>query len=74
MSHITLWFVTVRPTRPRGTKRDYDKLSALGHQQARWLGAHLRDTRTHYPRVYCGTLTAAYRDRRQHGPESDPIQ
>ncbi len=55
MSHITL----VRHGQANTTARDeqsYDKLSDLGHQQARWLGAHLRDTRTHYPRVYCGTL------------------
>lgn len=56
MSHITL----VRHGQANTTARDeasYDKLSDLGHQQARWLGAHLRDTRSHYTRVYCGTLT-----------------
>lgn len=56
MSHITL----VRHGQANTAARDeanYDKLSDLGHQQARWLGAHLRDTRSHYPRVYCGTLT-----------------
>lgn len=56
MSHITL----VRHGQANTTARDeanYDKLSDLGHQQARWLGAHLRDTRAHHPRVYCGTLT-----------------
>ncbi|MEX0367658.1 MAG: histidine phosphatase family protein [Ruegeria sp.] len=56
MSHITL----VRHGQANTAARDevnYDKLSDLGHQQARWLGAHLRDTRAHYPRVYCGTLT-----------------
>ena len=38
-------------------KQSYDMLSDLGHQQARWLGAHLQDTRKRfYPRVYCGTL------------------
>lgn len=55
MSHITL----VRHGQANTAARDeanYDKLSDLGHQQARWLGAHLRDTRSHYPRVYCGTL------------------
>ncbi len=55
MSHITL----VRHGQANTTARDelsYDRLSELGHQQARWLGAHLRDTRLHYPRVYCGTL------------------
>ncbi len=55
MSHITL----VRHGQANTTARDelsYDRLSDLGHQQARWLGAHLRDTQRHYPRVYCGTL------------------
>ncbi|WP_170515992.1 histidine phosphatase family protein [Ruegeria atlantica] len=55
MSHITL----VRHGQANTTARDeesYDRLSDLGHQQARWLGAHLQDTRAHYPRVYCGTL------------------
>lgn len=55
MSHITL----VRHGQANTTARDetnYDKLSDLGHQQARWLGAHLFDTRAHHPRVYCGTL------------------
>ena len=56
MSHITL----VRHGQANTAARDeqsYDKLSDLGHQQARWLGGHLRDTRAHYPRVYSGTLT-----------------
>ena len=56
MSHITL----VRHGQANTAARDeknYDKLSDLGHQQARWLGAHLRNTRSHYTRVYCGTLT-----------------
>lgn len=56
MSHITL----VRHGQANTDARDevsYDKLSALGHQQARWLGDHLQFTRTSYTRVYCGTLT-----------------
>jgi broad specificity phosphatase PhoE len=35
---------------------DYDRLSALGHRQAEWLGDHLRGTREHHARVYTGTL------------------
>ncbi|HGG06062.1 MAG TPA: histidine phosphatase family protein [Aliiroseovarius sp.] len=35
----------------------YDSLSDLGHEQARWLGAHLRDTGDDFARVYTGTLT-----------------
>ncbi len=56
MSHITL----VRHGQANTAARDeknYDKLSELGHQQARWLGGHLRETHAFYPRVYCGTLT-----------------
>lgn len=34
----------------------YDQLSALGQQQATWLGQHLRATGQHYERIYCGTL------------------
>lgn len=56
MSHITL----VRHGQANTQARDeasYDKLSPLGHQQAAWLGTHLRDAALHHPRVYCGTLT-----------------
>ena len=34
----------------------YDKLSDLGHQQARWLGAHMAATGDQFQRVYCGTM------------------
>ena len=34
----------------------YDQLSALGHQQARWLGAHFTAKNVDFDRVYCGTL------------------
>lgn len=37
-------------------EESYDKLSDLGHQQAKWLGAHLHQTGEHYTRVYCGTM------------------
>ncbi len=55
MSHITL----VRHGQANSQATDeagYDRLSPLGHQQAQWLGAHLRDSASHHPRVYCGTL------------------
>ncbi|MBB93337.1 MAG: phosphoglycerate mutase [Rhodobacteraceae bacterium] len=55
MSHITL----IRHGQANSGARDeesYDKLSPLGHQQARWLGAYLRDASAHHPRIYCGTL------------------
>lgn len=34
----------------------YDRLSPLGLQQARWLGAHLAGTSPHFDRVITGTL------------------
>lgn len=55
MSHITL----VRHGQANTGARDeqsYDKLSPLGHQQAAWLGDHLRDSASHHARVYTGTL------------------
>ena len=56
MSEITL----VRHGQANTEARDetsYDKLSALGHQQAVWLGDHLRTCQDHYSRIYCGTLS-----------------
>lgn len=55
MSHITL----IRHGQANTHAKDeasYDQLSDLGHQQARWLGAHLRDTHQHHTRLYTGTL------------------
>ena len=55
MSHITL----VRHGQANTGARDeesYDKLSPLGHQQAAWLGAHLRACGDTHARVYTGTL------------------
>lgn len=55
MSHITL----IRHGQANTGARDeasYDKLSALGHQQAAWLGDHLRASKAFHPRVFCGTL------------------
>lgn len=56
MTHITL----IRHGQANTEARDeesYDRLSALGHQQARWLGEHLSRSGAHHPRIYCGTLT-----------------
>lgn len=56
MTHITL----VRHGQANTEARDevsYDRLSALGHQQAAWLGSYLDNSAAHHPRVYCGTLT-----------------
>lgn len=56
MSHITL----IRHGQANSGAQDeasYDKLSALGHQQSAWLGAHMRDQNQHHARLYTGTLT-----------------
>ncbi|MEH6645866.1 histidine phosphatase family protein [Sulfitobacter sp.] len=55
MSTLTL----IRHGQANSTATDeasYDRLSDLGHQQAQWLGAHLRDTRAHHTRLFTGTL------------------
>lgn len=55
MSQITL----VRHGQANTEARDevsYDKLSELGHQQAAWLGDHLRQSGGTFTRIYCGTL------------------
>ena len=55
MSHIVL----VRHGQANSGARDeqsYDRLSALGHEQAHWLGAHFEGSRERFARVYCGTL------------------
>ena len=55
MSHITL----IRHGQANSAATDeasYDRLSPLGHQQAAWLGDHLRESQTHHTRLYTGTL------------------
>lgn len=55
MSHITL----IRHGQANSGATDeksYDKLSALGHQQSAWLGAHLRTQNQHHTRLFTGTL------------------
>lgn len=55
MSTITL----IRHGQANSTAQDeasYDRLSDLGHQQAGWLGTHLRDQSAHHTRLYTGTL------------------
>jgi broad specificity phosphatase PhoE len=55
MSHITL----IRHGQANSQATDeasYDKLSDLGHEQAAWLGSHLRTTDTHHSCLYTGTL------------------
>lgn len=72
MSEITL----VRHGQANTAARDeasYDKLSPLGHQQAQWLGDHLRDCKDHYARVYCGTLTRHEETARAMGFDAGEI-
>ncbi len=55
MSHITL----IRHGQANSQAKDeasYDQLSPLGHQQASWLGEHMRATHQHHTRLFTGTL------------------
>lgn len=55
MSYITL----VRHGQANSGARnedDYDKLSPLGHQQAKWLGDWMRSSGDFHTRIGCGTL------------------
>jgi broad specificity phosphatase PhoE len=55
MSHLTF----VRHGQANSAARDeqsYDRLSPLGHQQARWLGEHLDRAGPHHAHVFSGTL------------------
>lgn len=38
-------------------EESYDRLSDLGHQQAAWLGEHMRTTNPQFDRVLTGTLS-----------------
>lgn len=48
-------------------EESYDRLSDLGHQQARWLGAHMADTNPHFDRVLTGTLSRQVNTARAMG-------
>ncbi len=57
-------------------EESYDRLSDLGHQQAAWLGAHLRDQGESYDLILTGTLkrhvsTAASMGTLSPDPERD---
>lgn len=72
MSHITL----IRHGQANTGAQDeisYDRLSPLGHQQAVWLGDHLRASGSHHPRVYCGTLVRHIETARSMD-SGEPIQ
>ena len=51
------------------TEADYDRLSELGQQQARWLGQHLNATNPHFDRIITGTLTRQIETARAMGYE-----
>ncbi|UWQ79476.1 histidine phosphatase family protein [Leisingera sp. S132] len=72
MSHITLIRHGQANTQARDEK-SYDRLSDLGHQQAAWLGDHLRASGSNHPRVYCGTLTRHIETAASMG-FADPVQ
>jgi len=73
MSHITL----VRHGQANTGARDelsYDRLSPLGHQQAQWLGAHMRGSGNHHTRIYSGTLTRHIETAQGMGHDGDVIR
>ncbi len=47
----------------------YDRLSDLGREQARWLGAHLQNTNPHFDHVITGTLSRQADTAREMGYE-----
>lgn len=73
MSHITL----IRHGQANTGARDeasYDKLSPLGHQQAAWLGAHLRASGDHHSRVFTGTLVRHVETAASMGHSDDVVR
>lgn len=73
MSHITL----IRHGQANTQARDeveYDRLSALGHQQSGWLGDHLRQSANHHTRLYTGTLSRHRETASSMAHETDPIE
>ena len=51
---VELWLV--RHGQAAFASDDYDRLTELGHRQARWLGEHLRDMGLTFDRIAAGTL------------------
>lgn len=73
MSTITL----IRHGQANSTAKDeisYDRLSDLGHEQAAWLGAHLRDTQAHHTRLFTGTLRRHIETADGMATELEPIR
>ena len=73
MSHITL----IRHGQANSEAKDelsYDKPSDLGHQQAAWLGTHLRDTANHHNRLFTGTLRRHKETAASMATQMDAVQ
>lgn len=73
MSHITL----IRHGQANSGATDeesYDRLSALGHQQAAWLGEHLTRHGQHHVRLYTGTLRRHVETAASMSTGLDPIR
>lgn len=51
---------------------DYDRLSALGHEQARWLGAWMRDHEAPFDTILSGTLRRHRETAAAMGVEARP--
>lgn len=68
MPHITL----IRHGQANSEARDetgYDRLSDLGHQQSRWLGAHFESTGETFSRIISGTLRRQLETAQSMGAE-----
>ncbi len=73
MSHITL----IRHGQANSDAKDevsYDRLSDLGHSQARWLGTHLRESQTHHTRLFTGTLRRHIETATGMDTELEPVR
>jgi broad specificity phosphatase PhoE len=73
MSHITL----IRHGQANSEAKDeasYDRLSDLGHEQAGWLGAYLRDSQTHHTRLFTGTLRRHKETAEGMGTGLEPVR
>lgn len=73
MSTITL----IRHGQANSTAKDelsYDRLSDLGHEQAKWLGDHLRETGAHHTRLYTGTLRRHIETAEGMAMDLDPVR
>ncbi|MEP4979135.1 histidine phosphatase family protein [Ascidiaceihabitans sp.] len=73
MSHITL----IRHGQANSEAKDeasYDQLSTLGAQQSKWLGQHLKQTKSHHMRLFTGTLQRHIETANNMDTGLDPIR